>query len=546
MSLGVFQNNNLTDYIRGGKFAAAIDADTTWLSTSFSGESRNGLVWLDRIGLWQLNYKAAGSRDGVVRIDPLLIDNTSAAIVRVADPNALFVHMGAYVPSTGEGRLFGVSGNGSPGNPWQVVDYNDITNILNTNVFPNVTQRTNQVAGFISTDDGYYDTIDQTEWLFFEGWDHDGSGNTVGTALILQASVRAGGVTYTNVPALVNLDTGFATPLAGMPTLYQTTPANDFQSGELFGLSAATFDALQFLPDDDSTRSAPKGQVFMSGFQSSAGLGTHLMKTVEWNPTAKAGTPVRIHLKERLVTRFIVDLQASTASFPGATSNEIPSTAGGANRMKVNRQTGRPTLVGSTEQGSNVGPFNSQVFHSVLLEATPEAIASAVTKPAPRQSVTTNRVVIVGTEAIGDLGERVASQDVAWTLRRVTTRAEVLATTPVLGETVTVANVPIDRNSNFPFAVKKDGVAMTEGAGGTEYTVNEALGQITFGAAEPVGGSVYTIDYAHPTVPVLPPFGQLLVATAVTDENGEAFTRVRYADEPLNAGFVDQLDVDTV
>jgi hypothetical protein len=108
----------------------------------------------------------------------------------------------------------------------------------------------------------------------------------------------------------------------------------------------------------------------------------------------------------------------------------------------------------------------------------------------------------------------------------------------------TVDNVPIDRNSNFPFDVLKDGVPLTET---THYTVDEALGQISWAGSEdpPSGSSIYSIDYAHPTVEQSPPFGQLLVATAITDENGEAFTRVRYLDEDLNEGFVDQLTVDT-
>lgn len=546
MSLGVFQNLNATDYFRQGKFTAVVAADISYPMPSFSGEFRAGTMFLNRLGIWQSNMTdGGGSRTGVKRWDPLLVDNTSAAVGRFFVPQ--WFHQGAYVPLTGEQRIFGNASWGTTFG-WDVIDYNDPTNVIITDAFPNVATRGSSAAsGVATTDVGWFEhpsISGSSEWIFFEGWDWDSSGNTLGTALITQATVRVvagAGVSQAERPigvtALVNLATGKATPLAGLPSLYQTNPDNDFQAGSLFGEAILFFDAIQFLPDSDSSRSAPKGQIFLS---TNNGL-NHYAIWVEWNPTGVSGTPLRTHLRNRLTTRFIIATTADTGTYPGIDSNIVAGTSS-LNRLKVNPNNGRPMMhMGALS--FNVVSYNADLYRQNMLEATPQAVVSQVTRPSARQQPATNRIVIVGTEAVGDLGERIGSVPVTWDLKRITTRGETLATTPTLGETVTVDQFPIDRNRSFPFDVFKDGTPMVEDDLVNGYTVNEALGQITFGSAEPVGGSVYTADYGHPTVPVAPPFGQLLVPEAVTDGNGEAFTRVRYLDEPLNAGFSDELTV---
>jgi hypothetical protein len=543
VSLGVFQNFDITAYMRGGKFATGeTGGQPTWL-LGRAGATRNSLKWLDRLGLWQADYVEVGVRAGIARIDPLGIDSSSAAIKRIALGNNQFFHLGAYVPSSGAQNMYSIDDIGFPGDPFNLVDYNQPDNITTPNVFPNVSAESNTVAGFGSGDVGWYDTNSDTDWLFFEGWDHDSSGNTVGTALITNSACRDATALYTEISALVNLTTGFATPLLGLPSLYKTSPDNAGQSGSLFGEARVEFDSLQFLPDDDSRANAPKGQLLLSSSVTSSGDSNNYLRFVEWNPEALAGTPTRVHLRERLVTRATFDLEASNASFPGLLSNEVPSTASGVGRIKVNRQTGRPCVIYTEEGGSGAEFFTTWNFHSTIMEMSLAPVTAEMTKPSPRQNVETNRIVIVGSEAVGDLGERVAGQDVDWTLERQSTAAEVMNTppTPPAGP-YTVAHVPIDRNSNFPFEIRKDGVPLVET---TDYTVNEALGQITWAGGEPFGASAYVIDYAHPTNPATPPFGQLLVSASVTDEDGEAFTRVKYSDTPADEGHLDTLTVTT-
>jgi hypothetical protein len=539
VSLGVFQNSDITEYMRGGKYATGqTGGEPTWLQGK-AGSTRNSLLWLDRLGLWQADFVETGIRAGTCRIDPLGIDNTSAAIKRLAHGADFFFHIGAYVPSTGEQNLFSVEDIGFPGDPFNLVDYNQPDTILTPNVFPNVSTRSNTVAGFGSGDIGWYDTNDDTEWLFFEGWDHDGSGNTVGTALITNTECRDATALYTEITCLVNLQTGFATPFLALPSLYKTSPDNAGQSGELFGEARVEMDALQFLPDDDSLASAPKGQLLLSSSASE----NHFIRMIEWNPETLTGTPIRTHMQERLITRMTFDLEASNASFPGLLSNEVPSTSSGVGRIKINRQTGRPSVIYSEEAGSAADYFTNFVYHTTIMEMTIAAVTAEMTKPSARQDVVTNRIVIVGSEAVGDLGERVGGQDVTWSLSRLSTQNETLPTTGTPGETVVVDFFPIDRNSNFPFAIYEDGSELVDP---THYTVTESTGSIHFVGPKPLGGGeVYTIDYTHPSSLQTPAFGQLLVTTAITDENGEAFTRVKYADTPTDEGFVDQLTVTT-
>lgn len=518
MSLGLFQNRDAATYFSSGNFTQP--AVEVWPAP--------GHLYLDKLGLVQSRYRPNGSSVpvGSCRWDPLLVNNTGANIIALAEANTVF-KIGDFQPNTGAQRLF--SRQQVANSQFDERSYTSPGLVIGTDVWPNVGHDQPRNAGPVNpADEGFYDiTSSFNSWVFFPEW---------GFAVIGSATIRQGGVTYTEVMGLVDLSTGKAT-IIDSPISYSTNPVNQFQAGELFGESLVRFDTYQFLPDDNSTNLAPKGRLFMCSERRLPGGNTarNYIKFIDWNPLSVSGTPNRIHLRERLITRLEYEENDTGGPPP---DNGVPDNL--ENRFLFNPRTNRV-----------IAPFMEIVLPAAapsaweitVIEYLNQAEVAVITNPAPRTNPTTNRIVIFGTEARGDLNELIAGQGVTWALEAVSTQAEVLPTTPTPGETVQVANGPIDRNASFPFVVYEDGTPLTEGV---HYT-QTAPDNINFIGPKPLaGGEVYTCDYAHPATPTTPPIGQLLNVSGITDENGEAFTRVKYEDDDADVGFVDKLTVDTV
>ncbi len=151
----------------------------------------------------------------------------------------------------------------------------------------------------------------------------------------------------------------------------------------------------------------------------------------------------------------------------------------------------------------------------------------------PPQSLappSTGRVVIFDTDTRGDLGEVIGGKLINWSIEATSTEGEtlnVVGSSP--GDTIATAhtmNVDID----YPAAVYKDGVPMTEGTGAGEW-IRDA-GGIDFTGPEPIDGApVYTVDYPHTADPDATAHGTLLASTSITDAEGLGQARVRYADD---------------
>jgi hypothetical protein len=190
------------------------------------------------------------------------------------------------------------------------------------------------------------------------------------------------------------------------------------------------------------------------------------------------------------------------------------------------------------DNGTAIG-FGNTTAAFFSLAAAPAFIST----PTPIGSIETNRRVPMQVQVTGTLGEQIANAPVVFSLARISSVNEILAVTPTPGETVAVAQPPIDRLALvFDFEVLEGGVPLTET---THYTVNEALGEITFVAPKPEVGMVYTATYAHPAAPATPPHGTLVDSAVTTDIDGFAQARVLYPDDADLIGQVDQLDAET-
>jgi hypothetical protein len=139
------------------------------------------------------------------------------------------------------------------------------------------------------------------------------------------------------------------------------------------------------------------------------------------------------------------------------------------------------------------------------------------------------------------VGSEVYTVDYAHDAQSTITNGEALDVTGLSpGDNVAVANPNINLTSGYPKKVYENGIALTEGAD-FDFTATE----IDFLGAFPVNTETYTVDYAHdaqvPALPGVPAHGTLLNATSITDAEGLAQCRVRYADDSALVGGRDRV-----
>ena len=555
MGLGVAQQTNATTYLRTGEYFSLIEPNNRKIMFRINGSlTRPQALYLDKLNLYQcgmMDRNIAANVNYLVRFDPFLSDPTPPLPVVFPETgifgaaSALWA-LQAYHPIENAQELYLASSTGTTVFDRMAIT-SDPTQIAETNPFPNVGYDNPSVASGLTTGDtGYYDfgSSDETNWIFFRGWDRLDSGNTVGTAFRGGGSLDADGTPAKSL--FVDMSTGIASFADGLTTLYVTSPS-EFQSGELFG-DQVKFNYIQWLPDPQSTPNAPKGRIFMSGtIRTGTVTGKIFIKEVAFNPRGIGGLPLRTHLEIELLTRFIFVPFIGTPNWtpdPGTTSDILcveSLTTEPKFSAIFNPLTGRPVILGSggflVDEAEYDNPFTNPYIQSII-EMTPAPILDALSAPKPRQDPEVNRVTVFGVEAQGDLGELIPSVDVTWTLEAISTKAEPMNTPPAApADPYTVVNGVIDQNTAFPFEVRQAGTPLVEGV---DFDVITGGTQIDFLIALD-GADQYEIDYAHPLTTVSPSFGILLSAESTTNTDGQATTRVRYTDDDTDAGFVDQI-----
>jgi hypothetical protein len=491
-------------------------------------------VYIDRDDLVITHLSSVENGNLSARLDPNLVNNTASNVgIHVSpisggdQPNFPYF-VSDFYPAANTQRLFQSAGGGI----FTEIDINDPTVEVEVDPWPNI-QRTIS-DGISNPNEGHWVVLNGSAgWVFFPGID---------SAIVCSARVYiADSDLRNNIIALVTLSTGFAIPL-GVPSRY-AAGENEFNRPPAFGETAIEFTGLQFIPDSDSTHAQPKGELLFwsRGIIDTGDFSHCYIKLVDFNPSAVAGLPNRVHLRETLFSRINLELDVVPSGGPPLSPlNGLPNPTNGSiihpNIFFTSFGQKRLNIVGTDGTLITDGHTNMAQFATA-------AAAAFISTPSQKGEPTTNQRVTVQTEVTGDLGENIANATVDWLNERLSTKGEVLATTPTPGETVTVANDPIDRGIEFPFAVKEDGVPLTET---TNYTVDEALGEITFVGPKPLaGGEVYTCDYAHTAAPATPPHGAVLDTQTVTDINGVTQARISYPDDDTLDEQIDQITATT-
>jgi hypothetical protein len=471
-------------------------------------------------------YAAARNNSGTVirfgYVDPLLADgaypitNFTQGVAYGAPLLGAFV--GQWNRSADQQRLYTLTATTTAG----LLQERDPTTLQIIDVDPYPLFR-NQCIVVGSTVDGYYQAL-AYDYVIFE---------EQGKLYCPHATVRYGGVTYTEVMIEVDLATGLAVPVADIPGKATAAP-NAFQEPQLFG-DTVDWTRIQFVDDDDSSHISPKGYFVISEEDGQAGTGgggqaseRAYLRIVEWNPTGASGTPNRVHKRITLTSRIEFDETIVGVNFASAALVFHPYSE---------------RLYWIANNGTNPLVSGTNVAYRFSLVPTLSAITAAAPERTPRTAGTTAFFV----EALGSLAERIPGVTVQYTLEGASTVLELLDTSAGVGGAAgAVANAPIDDDEGLE-VYEDDGVnPLALLAETTDYTVNLATGVITGVAPHWKVTSDYYASYNHKEATNgVTPLGTLLLPIVETDNLGKARTRVRYADDDDLVGRYDKLSAET-
>jgi hypothetical protein len=515
--------NKDSSFIETGVFAVSSQYDRGWQNHAAWMQSE---FYYDRFDRWYSPIVASGA---IIYCDPLMADSSdSSKNGRLVPGAGLFTDhvVGQWDKINDTQEVYGDTNDA-----FSRLALMDLITMTTAGWAFNETFGINQYAG-AQTEAGAWNN-GAGGMVLFEDW---------GWALVPSASwaeTGSGGGYDDGVPILVDLTgggpfgQGKASLLEGLSTFYTASATHESHRPE-FGGDTFALTHVQFVPDDDDSMSQPKGRLFLQSNPVLSVVGpppeyrTYL-KIVEFNPTNKAatsGNPSRTHLRELILSRI------------GVTGKQAAPTGIG-----IRDDFGGPPWEGATWDDERLlyhPPSNTlrALFSSAsafvngdqtLLIARPSAVlaGNGLVAPTPLAQVETAKTVTWQTHAQGDLGERIAGIDVAWTLKRTSTQGETLDTSGLTigagGACPAVANIPITYRT-----VYEDGLPLAEGA---DYTTVASTGVITLLVPHPHAGAVYTIDYSHPTAPTTPPHAVLKSAYSTSDELGIATTRIEYPDD---------------
>lgn len=478
--------------------------------------------------------RTQADNDDFVHWDPLFIDG-SAPVAGVIDATSAYstFAVGEWDKDSNVQKIYGGTNTGQI--PMEELSPVDLS-VIDTAPFPNLTG--SSAAGRLNQEN-YTPAAPNNNALAksISAVSNRRIGNIVvfesaGFCIQFGIGVRTGDfVWHADATVQMDLNTGECVAMSdpGFHTTYKSSPEAGFNSPPFFG-DTFTLSHGQFIPDEDSILTSPKGLLAMSSIPidasgtEPAGSVRSYVKLVEFNPDsvpASPGSPTRVHGRVILFSRF--DMIEDDTPENGGTGD--PSTP--TPQVFYHPPTQTWNYYGYSTDSAPVDDIvHGQFSNAIAL--------SEISNPTAETVIETGRTVTFGAAAFGDLGEAVANLGIDWTLQRASTLDEILDTSGAPA-TTNLANAPIDEHI---VEIRFNGTLLTAGV---DYNItNAATGEITWaGSHAPPAASGYTATYTHRGVAVAGPFGNLLTTFSKTDESGKAVARVTYDDDDDLVGMVD-------
>ncbi len=537
-------------YMTGGVFFKTGDSRLA-INNTGTAWAPNGYFYLDRLDAIMGSIGSAnGTGLGLVQLDPLFLSNT-APIARFE--NSFFPSAAPVYFAVGEWdkianvQKFYAQISASPFNIHEIdpatFDYVTAGGPSDPSDFPfGFTFRNNSEPGGLLQ--GWWKDQNSANGnlIFFETW---------GFSIKACAECRhTDNVLYRGL-VLIDNTTGLGV-LQPLTTFHTNTPGDLFEGPPILG-DETYFGTIQFIPDDDSVPSAPKGRIFLASDMQGPNVGGvpsvgevhyQYVKMFDFNPldvVAAPGFISRVHWRQTLLSR--IDYREREAA--GTNTNSAGDfTDGGTYNVNTRRKpifhppsSNILTLI-NHRSGTN---YNE---HTVVRTSLVAAL-DHIDPPTPLEAVATNKLVSVRTAALGTLGEPIAGLDATWSVQRKSSSREVLLTVGGPASSI-VANTPIDSGTLVvEFDALGDGVFVTLTLT-TDYTVVESTGTITWaGAHAPPNAApaVYVATYEHATSPASPGHGSVVNLIVQTNAQGISDAEIAYPDDDQLVGGIDEITV---
>ncbi|MFQ5492333.1 MAG: hypothetical protein ACE5GE_16605, partial [Phycisphaerae bacterium] len=396
------------------------------------------------------------------------------------------------INDSGAQRLYQAA-DGNISTPFQEVDP-DTMAIIDSNPYPGL--GVNRGSGTVSTAVGFYQIEASVpyrgNYLVFEGITDGGFDDLAGGAGAYPKGLALVRAADANLLANADSDNAFIWVDLNNPVVSgrMTIP------GKVGGVGAFSEPSIQghsfdwgttyFDPDSDSTFARPKGELvmFSVGEVTDTPDDYFYMRRVDFNPFNVAGGQVRTHGRIIFTSRFPEPDPPAAGFQSGSTPSRWPMYRGLTKQVLL--------LSGKVPSASVLTP---EVNWWLLQKHSRSAVVANITGPIPQSPVFTADTIDMVSRATGDIGEKIQGVSCAFSIRRASSRGEVLAGAKTPTSTSTVANFPIDANA----AGDPEGTLVVKAITGgtpttlvetTDYTVVLATGVITWVTDQSAADSV--------------------------------------------------------
>lgn len=505
---------SVINYFNGGYWDAQGEYPYFYYAYNINTRPEQQVFYYDAYDQMAMFYPWSGSVR-LCRFDPAFVNNQAGSVILAVPGGGLQITgwaVGEWNKSAGTQKLCSTG--------WQskFADINPATMTwAGTFSYGTEIGYAGQLNSHAPDTDGYFaaGTWGLGQCIFFESMGY-------GLYCYGRPYLTANGGYHGNVMFTASLSTGDAIETIAIPVCYKNSPTA-WEMPRFMG-DEIHFTGMQFVPDDDSTPTAPKGYLLLH--ESRQTPKTMYVKCVDWNPTgAPSGTgiPTRTHCQQRWLSL----LSPSDAGMP----NGLPWVNN--HPVLVHATTGKMYMYSSLDNYTAAAQHTLD-DHAAICEFGTSPTPAILTPPAFTGRTETNRTIEAIVHVAGDLGEPIGGRSVAFSAKQISQRGELLDNNGV-GGVVYVDHPPIDEAGTTK--VYEDGTELTTNWSVTDY----ATGEITFTSPKQLPGSTYTADYRHAQNPQPGSRVNVLTPAALTDDAGSARCRVKIADDDDLVGEWDQI-----
>jgi len=335
----------------------------------------------------------------------------------------------------------------------------------------------------------------------------------------------------------VDVDTGLAVGILGIPTIANNGSTNPFKENTL-DFREFEWQGVQFVPDDGSTFAEPKGELHLflaedsrfeivdqpvdpeEGDSFTSLVNRQYVAVHDFNPFNNTNGAVRIHNRRRFIG--ILDTPCEPIIDGGVDLGEYGTTHV---RRSPSIYYHPPTRTYINVQSSFATANNSGADEPVtgasrIIRWQRQTQVDAITQPVPLDVVREDSLLTIRMKVTNDFGEPIAGETINFRTTRSSTRDEQFDGTVQASSNYVVAQGVIDDDYSLQVY---EGAGIDDGGTLLEEGVDYTVSSYATGTLAPVGSwptDTISVRYRHRSSVVTPGYGTLYNATAVSNSFG--------------------------